>query len=236
MRNLPVIGDSFLRRVDARTKLLLSLAASAAVTLPLPQLATFVACYVGLVLAAGLGAHAKIQLRRMRIFLIVLFVADWTFIGFDFAVLITLRLALLATAFTLLVATTVPDELRIALERLGVPRRLAFTFTTAFGSLAVFEDEWTEILEAQRARGIVPPRLELRRWRDWPAVAIQLTSLIVPAFVLATQRAWSITEAATLRGFESPNRGADRIAGFAPLDLVLLAGAVTLIAGLLACR
>jgi biotin transport system permease protein len=236
MRRRPLSESSFLRRADARTKLLLSLVASAAVTLPLPQLGALAACFSALAFAAGIGTQALMQLRRMRLFLVVLFAVDWLFVGFDFAVLISLRLALLATAFTLLVATTAPDELRVALERLGVPRRLAFTFTTAFGSLAVFQQEWGEILEAQRARGIVPPRLQLRRWRDWPDIVAQLTWLIVPAFVLATQRAWSITEAATLRGFESPQRCADPVAGFALLDLLLSAGAVAVFAGLLACR
>jgi energy-coupling factor transporter transmembrane protein EcfT len=215
---------------------LVSLAASAAVTLPLPQLAVFAVCFGALALVADVGIQAMAQLRRMRVMIVVLFAVDWAFIGFEFAVLISLRLALLATAFTLLVATTTPDELGGALERFGLPRRLAFTFTMAFGSLAVFEREWADILEAQRARGIVPPRLELRRWHEWPVASARLASLIVPAFVLATQRAWAITEAATLRGFESPNRCADEVAGFALLDLLLLAGTVAVFAGLLACR
>ena len=44
----------------------------------------------------------------------LLFAVDWLFIGPAFAVLITLRLALLATAFTLVVATTSADEIRLA--------------------------------------------------------------------------------------------------------------------------
>ena len=47
-------ADSFLRRVDPRTKVALALAVSAAVALPLTPLVFFGACFAGLLAAAGL--------------------------------------------------------------------------------------------------------------------------------------------------------------------------------------
>lgn len=231
-----LVSSSILRRADARTKLAISIAASAAVMLPLPQLAAFCCAYGALVVAAGAATQAVTQIKRMRVFLAVLFAVDWIFIGLDFAALISLRLMLLATAFSTLIATTTPDELRTALERMRVPRRFAFTFTAAFGSLRVFEREWTSILEAQRARGIATPVLTAANWREWRGAAAQLVSFVVPAFVLATQRAWAITEAAALRGFESPVRRTQPRGGFAALDLFFLAGTVLVVGVLFACR
>lgn len=224
---------SFLRRADPRTKLALSVAASLAVMLSLPRLVVFLACYVALINAAGLMRPVIIHLRRLSLFLSLLFAFDWLFIGLGFAVLITLRLWLLVTAFTLLFATTTPEEVRQALERLGVPQRLAFAFATAYRSLDLVETEWLGILEAQRARGIVGQKSADRGWRQRLTIAV---SLIVPAIVLITQRAWSMTEAAAARGFESPLRVPCHGLRLGRLDHLLLAGTAGLFLGLYALQ
>ena len=88
---------------------------------------------------------------------------DWLLVGLDLAVIVTLRLILLAGAFTIFFATTTPSELRLALEWFRVPYRFAFSLSLAFQSLGLLEDEWRAILEAQRARGAWrPPRLNER--------------------------------------------------------------------------
>jgi energy-coupling factor transporter transmembrane protein EcfT len=223
VRRLAFVEGSFLRRVDPRTKLALSLATSAAVTLPLPSLALVAACFAGLLMTADVARPAAAQLWRGRLWLAVLFLLDCGFVGVDFAVLITLRLALLTSSFILVFATTTPDELRLAAERLGLPPRLAFAFATAFGSLGLLEREWRGILEAQQARGIAgtsarTPWPRLRR-----ADLTRVAALVVPAIVLATQRAWSISEAAATRGFESPQRRAYRVLRLRAVDHTLLA-------------
>jgi energy-coupling factor transport system permease protein len=234
-RALPLAEHSFLRGADPRTKLALSAAASLAVMLPLAQLAAFFACYLALVAAAGLVFHALAQLRRLAFLLAALFILDWLLIGLDLAVLITLRLALLSTAFSLLFATTTPDELRAALERLGLPVRLAFTFAAAYRSLTLLEEEWRAILEAQRARGIRLERPRARElWRGWRKHLAALAALAVPAVVLATQRAWALSEAAAVRGLESPLRRPYRVLRLSGRDYLLLAGAAGLLAALAA--
>lgn len=161
----------------------------------------------------------------------VLFALDWLFIGLPFALLITLRLALLATAFSLFFATTTPDELRAALEWAGLSARLSFTFTTAYRSLSLLEDEWRGIREAQQARGIGEGGAS-GPWRRWRQRLRGATALIVPAIVLATQRAWGLAEAASVRGLESPLRRPYRTLRLAGLDYLLLAGAAVLLIGL----
>lgn len=215
-------ADSFLRRVDPRTKVALALAVSAAVALPLTPLVFFGACFAGLLAAAGLTRQAAAQLWRARLWLAVLFLLDGVFVGLDFAALITLRLMLLTSAFILVFATTTPDELRVAGERFGLPPRLAFAFATAFRSLALVEREWQGIREAQHARGIGVEHSVKLRWRLRRADLTSAAALVVPAIVLAAQRAWSISEAAAARGFESPLRQPYRALRLGALDHALL--------------
>lgn len=222
-RAVAVAEGSFLRRADPRTKIALSFAASAAVALPLTSLAFFGVCFAGLLAAAGLARQAAAQLWGARLWFAVLFVLDWLFVGIDFAVLITLRLALLSSAFTLVFATTTADELRLAGERLGLSPRLAFAFATAFRSLGLLEREWQGIHEAQRARGILTESTARRRWRLRREDLARAAALIVPAVVLAAQRAWSISEAAAARGFDSPLRRPYRALRLGVLDHALLA-------------
>jgi energy-coupling factor transport system permease protein len=225
--------DSFLRRVDPRTKLFLCAATSAAVALPLAYLGVALAAYLLLIQAAGIQRQVLIQLRRAALLLVLLFAADLLWIGLEFAVLIAARLTLLIIGFSLFFATTTPDELQAALEQMRVPARPAFAFATAYRFLHLVHSEWQEIVEAQHARGIVVPAL------TWRAPRQSLTSamaVVVPAVVLATQRAWSITEAAAARGFESPHRRSSRGLRFSHVDHLLLTAAVAVIACLLACR
>ena len=219
-----------LRRVDARVKLALGLAASAAVMLPLAPLLVALAAFALLIGFAGLAVAALAPLRRVAPLLALLFVLDWALIGGAFAVLVTARLALLVTSFTVLVTTTTPDELRLALERLGLPARWSFALASAYRSLTHLEREWRAIIEAQAARGIMP--IAGDRQAPWRQRLGDAVALIVPAIVLATQRAWALTESASMRGLESPTRPRLEPAPFAPLDRLLLGGAVALLLAL----
>ncbi len=233
---LAVDAHSFLRRVDPRTKVALSLAASAAVALPLIPLALFGAGFGGLLVAGGLAPQAIGQLRRAWMWFAVLFVLDWAFIGLDFAALIVLRLALLTSAFVLVFATTTPDELRVAGERFGLPSRLAFAFASAFRSIGLVEREWRGILEAQKARGIGRQDSEPARWRLRREDLTRVAALVVPAVVLAAQRAWSISESAAARGFESPLRRPYAALRLGTLDWAFLVATAAVLAGSLLLR
>ena len=92
-----------------------------------------------------------------------LFVLDALLINLELAVTVTLRIAMLAGVFTLLFATTTPAEFTLALEKLRLPYRYAFSLGLAFQSLTLLEEEWNSILEAQRRRGALRPFGELAR-------------------------------------------------------------------------
>jgi energy-coupling factor transport system permease protein len=232
-RNLALVEDSPLRRVDPRTKLALSLCASLAVMLPLEKLAVFMVLYALLLLWARLLPEAAQQVWRLKWVLLVLFVVDWLFVSLDLAVIITLRLILLAGAFALFFATTTPSELRLALEWLRVPYRYAFSLSLAFQSVGLLDDEWRAIREAQQARGAWAPPTG---WRDLLDRLRDLVALAVPAIVLTTKRAWAMTEAAYARGFDSPRRLPYRQLALGWLDWLLLAGTLAVAAILVLWR
>lgn len=202
-RTIALVEGSPLRRFDPRAKLVLSLCASLMVMLPLDRLAVFSLIYIFVLLWAKLLTAAARQVWRMRWILLVLFAVDWWLVGIDLALIITLRLALLAGVFALLFSTTTMTEFRLALESLHLPYRYAFSLSLAFQSLSLLDDEWRAILEAQQARGALP---NIQGWKALIKQAGRLVSLTVPAVVMTTKRAWAITEAAYARGFDSPKR------------------------------
>jgi biotin transport system permease protein len=230
---LVLVEASPLRRADPRTKVALSLCASLAVMLSLEKLVVFMALYVALLWWAKLLPEAARQVWRLKWVLVVLFAVDWILVGLDLAAIITLRLILLAGAFTLFFATTTPGELRLALEWMRIPSRYAFSLSVAFQSVGLLDDEWRAIREAQRARGAWLPQ---SGWRAFIARLGDLVALAVPAIVLTTKRAWAMTEAAYARGFDSPHRRPYRQLAMAWLDGVLLAGTAAVVAILLLWR
>ena len=228
------VEDSPLRRADPRVKFALSLSASLAVMLSLEKLAAFLVFYALLLLWARLLPEAGRQVWRLKWVLLALFVVDWLFVSPYLAVIITLRLILLAGAFSLFFATTAPSELRLALEWMRVPHRYVFSISLAFQSVGLLEDEWRVIREAQQARGAGP--ILGSGWRELVRRIGDLVPLAVPAIVLTTRRAWAMTEAAYARGFESPHRRPYRQLSMGRLDWTLLAGALAVSAALLIWR
>lgn len=230
---LKIVGDSPLRGLDPRTKLALCLAASLAVMLPLQRLVAFMTVYVLLLLWARLLPSAAEQVWRIKWILVLLFALDWWFVGLNLAAIVTLRLVLLAGAFTLFFATTTPGEFRLALEWLHLPHRYAFSVTLAFSSLGFLGDEWRTIREAQQSRGAWTVK---KGWRGLLGQVREMVALAVPVIVLTTKRAWAITEAAYARGFDSPKRRPYRRLQAGTLDLVFLLGSAAVAAALIWLR
>jgi energy-coupling factor transporter transmembrane protein EcfT len=225
-RQLVLIENSPLRRVDPRTKLFISVMISLVVMMPLERLAIFLGIYILFLLWARLLVPAAEQIWRLKWLLLLLFAFDWWLIGLTHAVTICARLILLAGVFALFFSTTTTRELGLALEKLYVPYRYAFSLSLAFQSLGLLDDEWRAIREAQSSRGAMP---ELSSFRRLLAQVGDLVSLTVPAIVLTTRRAWAITEAAYARGFDSPNRTSYHTLSFSRMDFTLMVGTIILI-------
>lgn len=218
-RQPALVEDSPLRRLDPRAKLAIGLSTSMLVMLPLDRLSLFMILYLLLLGYARLLPAAARQVWRMRWVLLILFVADWWLINLELAVLVSLRLILLSGAFSLLFATTTFGEFRLAIERLGLPYRLAFSLSLAFQSLDLLAEEWQAIREAQQARGI---ELSARSLRQLLRQAGDWIALTIPAVVLTTRRAWAVTESASARGFDSPKRLPFRQLTMQPVDWLVV--------------
>lgn len=215
--------SSPLANADPRAKLALSLGLSLAVMLPLVQVAAAIAVYAVLLVWARLFKVALRQVWRLKVILVLLFALDWWLVSLDLALIITLRLVLLTGSFTLFFAATTPEELRLALEWFRVPYRYAFSVSLAFQSLGLLDEEWRAIHDAQRARGLwIPPKR--LAWRAVLDRVRDLIALAAPAIVMATRRAWAVTEAAYARGFDSPHRHPYHRLAMKRLDWLLLAG------------
>jgi energy-coupling factor transporter transmembrane protein EcfT len=230
---LKIVENSPLRGLDPRTKLALCLAASLAVMLPLQRLAVFMTVYVLLLLWARLLPSAAEQVWRIKWILVLLFALDWWFVGLNLAAIVTLRLVLLAGAFTLFFATTTPGEFRLALEWLRLPHRYAFSVTLAFSSLGLLGDEWRTIREAQQSRGAWTTK---GGWRNLLGQVREMVALAVPVIVLTTKHAWAMTEVAYARGFDSPKRKPYRRLQGGPMDVAFLLGSAAVAAALIWLR
>ena len=225
--------DSPLRGIDPRVKLALSLVAASAVMLPLPQLGGFLIVYAVFLAWGRVLDEAAHAAARIAWLLAILFIVDWFFIGLPFAALITLRFVLVVSSFASFFATTTLEEFRLALAWLRVPYRYAFTLSLALGSVTVLDEEWRAIQEAQRARGAWRRPAGLR---GLPGALRDLVALAVPTVVLTTRRAWSLTEAAYARGFDSPHRRPYDELHLRWPDWALLIGSLFLIAVLILSR
>ncbi|HNK62541.1 MAG TPA: energy-coupling factor transporter transmembrane component T [Anaerolineales bacterium] len=225
-RQLALVEDSPLRHADPRTKLFLSLAISLVVMTSIERLLIFLGVYVLFLLWARLFIPTVEHIWRLKWVLILLFFLDWWLISLDHAMLICLRLILLTGVFALFFSTTNTRELGLALEKLRVPYRYAFSLSLAFQSLGLLDDEWRAIREAQSSRGALPNVSSF--WKFITNVG-DLISLTVPAIVLTTKRAWAITEASYARGFDSPHRVSYHSLSFTRLDLLLITGTINLL-------
>ena len=200
-----LVEDSPLRSLDPRIKLLLTVGASLAVMMPIVPLAFFTLIYGGLIYWAKLGKYAYQQLWRLKWLFVFLFALDWWLVSIELAVTVTLRLILLISTFTLFVLTTSFTELQLTLEWLRFPYRYAFGLSLAFQSIGLLQGEISTVREAQIARGAVH-HAKIVGWRERLQMMRDGVALTVPAIVLTTKRAWTMTEAAYARGFESPKR------------------------------
>jgi energy-coupling factor transporter transmembrane protein EcfT len=227
VRRPQLVENSPLRGFDPRVKLFIGLGASFALMLPLERLAIYLAVYALLLAWARLLPAAARQFWRLKWALLFLFLVDWLVVDSLHAATVAMRIILLAGMLSLIFATTTPTEFSLALEKLGAPYRYAFSLSLAFSSLNLLEEELQAIREAQAARGV---KLEYRGLRQAFQQAGEWVALAVPAIVLTTRRAWSINEAAYARGFDSPHRRPYRTLHLSLADLLLLGGAIGLIA------
>ena len=202
--SLTLINDSPLRKVDPRVKLVVSIACSLVVMMSLQRLLVFLFFYLIFIIWGRLLKITLKQIWNLKWLFLILFIVDTVFVDVTLAIIVSLRLILLIGILAIFTRTTTAEELRLALEQLGIPYRYAFSLSIAFQSINLVQHEWQSIIEAQQARGIIFGKVN--SMAKYITQIKDLVSLSVPAIVLTTRRAWAITEAASARGFDAPHR------------------------------
>ena len=144
---------------------------------------------------------------RAGIFLSALiFVVNFFTSSLFSAIALTLRFLVLLTAFSLFFMTTSPDDLGLALDRigavrwlsrkwLGYPNALSFTFTTAVRLVPTLAVDAQTVVDAQRSRGLELDKGNLfRRIRNY-------VPILIPLLLIAIRRSLELAEALESRGF-----------------------------------
>ena len=144
---------------------------------------------------------------------------------------VALRLAAIALAGIVVLATVEPTELADALvQHLHAPPRFAVGALAAMGLLPLFAREWEIRGLARRARGVEADRGTLARLASFPGRTHGL-------LVAALRRAVALASAMDARGFGSrPCRTIARPRGFRRPDAALLGGSVVLAIVVVAAR
>ena len=239
-----VPGNSPLHRMNPITKIILTIAVSAAAFIT-DNL--FVLLFL-LLFDLAIGVFAGVPRRAFSIFRGLLRVSIFLFIlqallvrrgtrlfwiitdqGLLTAAAVVLRLIVVCLPFTLILAVTqVSDIANAMVQVLHVPYAYAFTLTTAIRFIPQFMEEMTGIMEAQTARGMeFDTKNGLKK-------AGMLLPLCAPLLISSIRRTSATATAARARGFELRTRQSGyRQYGFVPVDLAgflvfaaLIAGAV----------
>jgi len=122
------------------------------------------------------------------------------------AIALTLRFLVLLTTFSLFFMTTSPDDLGLAIDKvgfirwlsrkwLGYPNALSFTFTTAVRLVPTLAADAQTVVDAQRSRGLELDKGNLfKRIRNY-------IPILIPLLLIAIRRSLELAEALESRGF-----------------------------------
>ncbi len=233
-------GTTLLHKLNPVTKLALA----AAIIIATFLANTYVALIGLLVLTLALGAYAGVLNRLLSLLkllvplaLIMLvlqlafvrqgntlfaFVTDTGLLTGSKACLRLLGVAL--PLILMLMVTKLTDLANACVEKLHVPYRYAFTFTTALRFVPVFSQEMNAIMEAQTARGV-----EYDTKNPFKKLKLMLP-LCIPLLISSVGKTDSAALAAEQRGFYLRNRASSyKRYPFAARDVVMLVCCVALI-------
>jgi len=213
-------GESFLHRLDPRTKLLALIAMSAVALLfsSLPVLLLAFLFETVLAIVSGLGKRFFRALTLIFPLLILVIVLDSIFnkvssgqvwfsanIGFLhpeittegilFAIAMGLRLLTLVGISFLFIMTTAPDDFVRSLRNMRVPSVLTFSLGYALHSTTALAEDTRQIMDAQRSRGLELDRGNIIKNRN------KLTALFLPVTVSVLKRSKNTADAMQARGF-----------------------------------
>ena len=235
--------DTFIHRLDPRTKIIAMIMILVAVFLPIGYIgyAVLMAILFALLKAAKIKVSSifnslkPMWFMMIFIFIINLFVIQtgdvlFTLFGRDFytkaftqTLMIIIRLALMISVTTILTATTKPLDLTYGLEYFMSPLKvikfpaheIAMTISIALRFIPTILEETQKIMKAQASRGVDIKDGTLKE------KLAAIVSLIIPLFISAFQRSEELANAMEARGYNpSGKRTRYRVLKYKATDLV----------------
>jgi energy-coupling factor transport system permease protein len=106
-----------------------------------------------------------------------------------------LRFLAFTSVFSIFFLTTTPEDLSLALEKLGVPYDYCFAFTSAIRFVPDLALEIQTVIDAQRSRGLELEKGNIiRRIRNY-------IPILIPVFIRSFTRSIELAEAMEARGY-----------------------------------
>jgi len=208
------------RRIDPRTKLVVSAAVVAAIFVTQRPVVLAAECaLIGAVLLAAAGKRRRRQILR-PVWPVTLLVLIIGLVFFDWrtALVLTVRLFNLLAAALLVFQWMQPEELGDGLRKLGVPFGFVFILTTAMRYVPLIGRKIRNIRDAQLSRGI-DLRLKFKNLSNLVALFVPL---LIQSFVLADDLALAMES----RGFNRKGRSMRRQYRLRTGDVLLMAAAL----------
>lgn len=194
----PPVKKTLLHNIDPRTKIITSLIfmiISIGAQTPIVQITIITIFMVQAVIAKALKATLKIMITALPFFLMIL-VANYFLGGLPIEISLTaaLRLYSLIAIFTLFFLTTDPDDISEVLDKLKFPPTISLSFTLAIRFLPTTAKQISDIMDAQRSRGLeLESKNLLQRIKN-------LLPIMIPVIILSIKKSIEVAEALETRG------------------------------------
>ena len=161
---------------------------------------------VPLLVVGRVSRRWMLSLRAGLILSGLIFFVNWYVQSLTVAIAFTMRFLVLMSASSLFFMTTSPDDLGLALDKigfirwlskkwLGYPNGLSFLFTTTVRFVPTMAVDAQTVVDAQRSRGLELDKGNLfKRIRNY-------VPILIPLFLLAVRRSLELAEALESRAF-----------------------------------
>ena len=192
--------DTFLHRLDPRTKLLLAITYTINAFL-FQEIIPLLCILITLLPIIIVGKLFKKWLKSVKgmaylyIFIIILNTLFINVYGLSFAIAMILRISIMISAFSLFFLTVDPNDLALSLITMKIPYEYAFSFSLAFRFVPTVAIETQNIIDAQQSRGY-----EMQKKGVINQVK-NLFPLLVPLIISSIKRAFNVAEALESRSF-----------------------------------
>ncbi|MBN1801236.1 MAG: energy-coupling factor transporter transmembrane protein EcfT [Candidatus Lokiarchaeota archaeon] len=191
--------DTFLHRLDPRSKLLMAIFYSifSFLFLKIIPLLLILLTMIPLVISGKQLKKWLTNLKNMYFLFVLIILINTLFFSLNFALLMVLRIIIMLSAFTLFFQTVDPNDLALSFISMKIPYEIAFSFSLAFRFIPTIAMEAENIKDAQQSRGY-----ELQASGMINKIK-NLFPLIVPLIICSIKRAFNVAEALESRAFGS---------------------------------